>query len=72
MADCPSCNPLPSYHDDAELERRRRLMEAKSRNPDSIDKPAVLKQNKPVRFRTMHVKKTRSRRRFNPKRPEFL
>lgn len=72
MADCPSCNPLPSYHDAQELERRKRLMDAKARNPDSVDKPGTMKPNKPVRFRTMHVKKQRSARRFNRKRPEFL
>lgn len=72
MPDCPDCNAMPAYHDAQELERRRRLMEAKSRNPDSLDKPGTLKQNKPVRFRTMHVKKSRGVRRYNRKSPEFL
>lgn len=72
MTDCPNCNAMPAYHDAAELDRRKRLMEAKARNPDSLDKP-IKQQNKPVRFRTMTVKKQRgARRRYSRKSPEFL
>lgn len=58
---------LPAYNDPKELERRAKLV---AQSPLSVDKPGVPK-TKGFRFRVMKTKPTRSRRRYNPKRPEF-
>lgn len=60
---------FPAYNDAKELERRAKMV---SQSSLSVDKPGVQKNSKGFRFRVMKTKKTRTRRRFNRKRPEFL
>lgn len=60
---------LPSYNDAKELERRAKLVE---QSPLSVDKPGAKLNTKGMRFRVMKPKPVKKRRRFNPKRPEFL
>lgn len=62
---------LPAYNDAAEIERRAKLAQQSAL---SVDKPAGPKQQqhrKGIRFRHMRTKR-QTRRRWNPKRPEFL
>lgn len=61
--------PLPSYNDAKEIERRAKMV---SQSTLSVDKPGR-NQSKGMRFRVMRTKpKARARKRWNPKRPDFL
>lgn len=59
---------FPAYNDAKDIERRAKMI---AQSPLTVDKPAVAKHQKPIRFRNMRVKSKRMKKRYNPKRPEF-